>query len=503
MFAFPDCFKVWAETFFKPCAPPALRCTTRGREQGWPQAHALLLCNKVSPALCSAPCWHCWSEAIPTALPLGHNLVDPVSEVADAGVDSGRADVAVAASPGDDANQGPGVPVLVHEGTPGVTLRGRELRFRDAPIPTGPRTLLQAGPCHPLSSQSPNATPHASQALGVGGTQLLTWQEEAPAPPAHSMELVMRVPQYCWHWLCEIRGRETCCRRDARALAFGGGKSSVTQPEPPRVHVNGCSHVLPPSQHNESPPWSRGVPTGGAGASPAGGDALQGVGQNQVGSSQAHGGHAGAQLGGRGELQQRDVVVEGVGVPVGVRDGLPRAPALRPGRGAELQCPPSAAAAPLTFDTVFTWTDSVWELRLYSPRTTTWEYGLQERGVGCPAAPPGGSSGGLLGALRAVLWGCAQRAFTPCPSGAPGATWGAEGIAPHLNSQWAAVTTQFSLIREPPQKWDPERVWEERERRSWGWAGSTHTAAHAWDWDRDVPAGTPARARSRTPRSAH
>lgn len=231
MFAFPDCFKVWAETFFKPCAPPALRCTTRGREQGWPQAHALLLCNKVSPALCSAPCWHCWSEAIPTALPLGHNLVDPVSEVADAGVDSGRADVAVAASPGDDANQGPGVPVLVHEGTPGVTLRGRELRFRDAPIPTGPRTLLQAGPCHPLSSQSPHATPHASQALGVGGTQLLTWQEEAPAPPAHSMELVMRVPQYCWHWLCEIRGRETCCRRDARALAFGGGKSSVTQPD--------------------------------------------------------------------------------------------------------------------------------------------------------------------------------------------------------------------------------------------------------------------------------
>lgn len=186
-----------------------------------------------------------------------------------------------------------------------------------------------------------------------------------------------------------------------------------------------------------------------------------------------------------------------------MRDGLPRAPALRPGRGAELQCPPSAAAAPLTFDTVFTWTDSVWELRLYSPRTTTWEYGLQERGVGCPAVPPGGSSGGLLGALRAVLWGCAQRAFTPCPSGAPGATWGAEGIAPHLNSQWAAVTTQFSLIREPPQKWDPERVWEERERRSWGWAGGTHTAAHAWDWDRDVPAGTPARARSRTPRSAH
>ena len=25
----------------------------------------------------------------------------------------------------------------------------------------------------------------------------------------------------------------------------------------------------------------------------------------------------------------------------------------------------------------------------------------------------------------------------------------------HLTLQWAAVTTQFSLIREPPQKWKP------------------------------------------------
>lgn len=99
------------------------------------------------------------------------------------------------------------------------------------------------------------------QALGVGGTQLLTWQEEAPAPPAHSMALVMRVPQYCWHRLCETRGRETCCRRDARALAFEGEKSCVTHCNShmsPHVHTNGCSHALPPSQHSKSPPRAAG-----------------------------------------------------------------------------------------------------------------------------------------------------------------------------------------------------------------------------------------------------
>lgn len=33
---------------------------------------------------------------------------------------------------------------------------------------------------------------------------------------------------------------------------------------------------------------------------------------------------------------------------------------------------------------------------------------------------------------------------------------------PHLTPQWAAVTTQFSLMREPPQKWKPVLSWEER-----------------------------------------
>lgn len=45
---------------------------------------------------------------------------------------------------------------------------------------------------------------------------------------------------------------------------------------------------------------------------------------------------------------------------------------------------------------------------------------------------------------------------------------GWSGIAPHLKLQWAAVTTQFSLIKEPPQKWDPERVWGGRREEELG-----------------------------------
>lgn len=33
-------------------------------------------------------------------------------------------------------------------------------------------------------------------------------------------------------------------------------------------------------------------------------------------------------------------------------------------------------------------------------------------------------------------------------------------FCPHLTLQWAAVTTQYSLTREPPQKWKPVLSWE-------------------------------------------
>lgn len=72
-----------------------------------------------------------------------------------------------------------------------------------------------------------------------------------------------------------------------------------------------------------------------------------------------------------------------------------------------------------------------------------------------------GGSPGLLSSLDAGLKGCPKcHLVTPSVPQAPGGTdMGWLCIAPHLNLQWAAVTTQFSLIKEPPQKWDPKRFW--------------------------------------------
>lgn len=208
----------------------------------------LLLCSAGNLTLCSAPRWQGWRcrEALPSspclgtepgkgipaapALPLSDGGVDPVSELAYAGVDGRRVDVAVAVSPGDDADQGPDVPVLVYKWAPGVTLRRGEPRLRCASILLVPRSRdLAPNPSLPpqtpaplgARSQAPQVQrpPYPQRPRGAGGIQLLTWQEEAPTPPAHSMELVILLPQYCMHWLWETRGRVTCCRRTAKALA--------------------------------------------------------------------------------------------------------------------------------------------------------------------------------------------------------------------------------------------------------------------------------------------
>lgn len=232
-------------------------------------------------------------------------------------------------------------------------------------------------------------------------------------------------------------------------------------------------------------PRSPGVRTVGVGASPAGGDALQVAGQGQVGWGQANGGHASPQLGRRGELQQGDVVVEVVGVPVGVRDGLPRARTSRPS-------PPRATApwhgavapsAPHPPDSPSSRSSPA------QPPTRSCGHtprGRQRGSRGCkrcvvgsgsPVAastwPQGSAAPGTAGVPRGQLgrepwatwslWGCPTHPeAVPVPRLFPGMGLGLvvpEGIAPHLNSQWAAVTTQYSLIREPPQKWDPVRVW--------------------------------------------
>lgn len=136
-----------------------------------------------------------------------------------------------------------------------------------------------------------------------------------------------------------------------------------------RCHPPSCPRALPvPAEPPgrtaaaRRPPRSCGVRTVGVGASPAGGDALEVGGQSQVGGGQADGGHAGSQLGGRGELQQGDVVVQVGGVPVGVRDGLPkntvalhpRPPGAAGAQSCSLVPGPRPRSFRLTLTTVFT-----------------------------------------------------------------------------------------------------------------------------------------------------
>lgn len=49
---------------------------------------------------------------------------------------------------------------------------------------------------------------------------------------------------------------------------------------------------------------------------------------------------------------------------------------------------------------------------------------------------------------------------SPNPTGTRSSALSRPG--PHLTPQWAAVTTQSSLMREPPQKWKPVLSWRKR-----------------------------------------
>lgn len=152
----------------------------------------------------------------------------------------------------------------------------------------------------------------------------------------------------------------------------------------------------------------------------------------------------------------------------------------------------------------------------------------------CPASTPGGSSTGgshgckePKGSHHGDNWGGspgllrdAQHAPSPWPCRWHQRGW--PGIAPYLKLQWAAVTTQYWLIKEPPQKWDPVRVWGGKREEELGLGGlntpklgtglvpnhGTQLAvpvlrAVPREQEGAVPAGTPARAMSRAQRSAH
>lgn len=76
--------------------------------------------------------------------------------------------------------------------------------------------------------KTPMYPPPSPPSLWCSGARLLTWQEEAPTPPAQSMELLIRLPQYCMHWFREIKGTVTCCRRTAKAWARGKKHHYIT-----------------------------------------------------------------------------------------------------------------------------------------------------------------------------------------------------------------------------------------------------------------------------------
>jgi hypothetical protein len=61
-----------------------------------------------------------------------------------------------------------------------------------------------------------------------------------------------------------------------------------------------------------------------AGQTPAGGHTRHATGEVIIGLSNAHGGHTGSQEGGRGQLDQGDVIVDGEAVVTGVLEDLVR-----------------------------------------------------------------------------------------------------------------------------------------------------------------------------------
>lgn len=143
---------------------------------------------------------------------------------------------------------------------------------------------------------------------------------------------------------------------------------------------------------------------------------------------------------------------------------------------------------------------------------------------GTQGKPPWGQLGRKPWAAQA--FGADPGAAQRCPARSeplalPVARVWAPGITPYSKLQWAAVTTQYWLIKEPPQKWDPVRVWGGKREGEMGLGGlntpklgtevplvprrGTELAMAvlgAVPRDGVVPAGTPARARSRARRSA-
>lgn len=201
----------------------------------------------------------------------GEDLIHPAPELGHAGVDGRSGGGAAAASPGDDADQSPGLVPLTDQRAARVALQGE------------------------------TASSDRRERRGRGGGGGLTMQDVAPAPPAQIITSEMLLPQCLWHCWLDSRGRAACC-----------SLLGVLGAEEDRKLRNGA-----PTGHA----GERRL-TVVAGQTPPGGDAGHSSGEDVAGVGETHGRHVGAQTGGAGQLDEGDVIVDGAGVPVGVCEHL-------------------------------------------------------------------------------------------------------------------------------------------------------------------------------------
>lgn len=143
-------------------------------------------------------------------------------------------------------------------------------------------------------------------------------QEVAPAPPAQIITPEMLLPQCFLHCSLDSRGRAACCRLLGVLGAEGNRHSKQSKGVPVQLLLWMCCW----SKREQDPSGSS--LTIVAGQTPARGDAGHSSGKDIGGLSQADGRHVGAQASGAGQLDEGDVVVDGVGIPLGMGEHLER-----------------------------------------------------------------------------------------------------------------------------------------------------------------------------------
>lgn len=142
-----------------------------------------------------------------------------------------------------------------------------------------------------------------------------------------------------------------------------------------------------------------------AGQTPAAGHTLHATGEVVSGLSHTHGGHTHVHLGGAGQLDERDVVVDAVAVVAGVLEHLTGSDMVMSGKhtGGRRDETRSCCCLSPTLPTFITWMSSSLEERSCSPRITRWDV-LQGQGQKHEAAILclKVTAGGALCSCRAV-----------------------------------------------------------------------------------------------------